>query len=89
MRIILEARQEPSLGFNYFLDLFYEYAFFHIGAMIGCVIALLFIIADVFYFNKKLKNVKDSTLIRFIIIVILTIILGILHYVLEKVADVI
>lgn len=89
MRIILGARQEPSLGFNCFLDLLYEYPFFYIGAMIACVIASLFIITDVFYLNKKLKNVKNSTRIRFLIIVILMIILGTLHYFLERVADVI
>lgn len=90
MRIILGAKPEESESFfRIIFRIFYEYAFFHIGLIIGSVIAFLFILTDIFYLNKRLKSNMKATVLRFLIIIFITILVGIIHYVLEKVIDVI
>lgn len=86
MRILLGAKPASSEGFfDFFFNLMYEYAFFHIGAMVGLSIAFVFISIDISYLHKKLENVRYSALIRLLIIILITIILGTTHYIFEKV----
>jgi hypothetical protein len=90
MRIILGAKPEESESFfKIIFRLFYEYAFIYIGLIIGSVVAFLFILIDVFYLNKRLKNNMKATVFRFFIVILITILVGIIHYVLEKVINVI
>ena len=60
-----------------------------LGLKIGVLIALIFILLDVFYLKKKLKEHKIATFIRFVILVAIAVIIGVSHYILEKVIDVI
>ena len=89
MFIILGPKPKPSTGFMKIFDWIYEFAFIYIGSIIGSIIALLYILIDVFYLNKRLKNRPNSTIIRFLIVMIIVIIVGTTHYILEKVVDVI
>lgn len=57
--------------------------------IIGSFIALLFILIDVFYLKKKFKNKSRKIGIRFLTIVIITVSVGTVHYLLEKVLDII
>ena len=89
MRILLGFAKESSTGFFLLFDLMYDFALVHIGLRIGSVIALLFILSDIFYLKKKLKNNMKSTIIRFIFLLLITITVGATHYILEKIVDVI
>jgi len=89
MRVVLGANNVTKQGFGYIYHMFYNWSLFHVGLVIGLVIALLFILLDVFYLKKKLKNKGKSTAIRFGSLLIITIIVGVIHYVLEKVIDII
>lgn len=89
MRIILGPQPEASNLLMLIFHLSYEYAFIHIGAIIGFIIAFLFILLDKFYLIKKLKNNGKGTLIRFFVILLISSLVGIIHYILEKVIDVI
>ena len=89
MRIILGAQPASSTGFMKMFDWVYGYAFVSVGAIIASIIALLFILIDVFYLNKKLKNTTHPTIIRWLIIMTISIIVGASHYILEKVVDLI
>ncbi len=89
MRIILGAKPEPSTGFMMLFELIYEYAFVYIGVIIGSIIASLYILIDVFYLNKRLENIAHSVIIRFLIMISISIMMGAIHYLLEKVVDVI
>jgi len=89
MRIVLKPGPIDSEGFMAVLDLLHEYALFHIGARVGLIIALLFILLDVFYMNKRLKNRANSTIIRLLIMIGISVLVGATHYLLEKVIDVI
>ncbi len=89
MRIILGTSPEPSSDFMRVLDFIYEYAFLHVGAIIGAIISVLFILIDVFYLNKKLRNASHPVLIRFSMLLSISVVIGVIHYILEKVIDVI
>ncbi|EZH73414.1 hypothetical protein ATO12_15860 [Aquimarina atlantica] len=89
MRILLGPNKVPSEGLWYLFHIFYNLGLLHIGARIGGVIALLFIISDVFYLKKKLKNNIQATLTRFMLLLGIAMIVGGVHYILEKVVDVI
>jgi len=90
IRIILGPAQEgPTNFFTFIFNLMYEFVLVRIGLIIGSIIALLFILLDIFYLNKRLKNVKSAPAIRFLIVVFITFCVGAIHYVLEKVVDVI
>lgn len=89
MRIVLGANNIPKEELGYLAHMFYNWGLFHVGLIIGLVITLLFILLDVFYLKKKLKNKGKSTVVQFGLLLIIAITVGIIHYVLEKVIDVI
>ena len=89
MLIILGPRPKPFKRFWRIFDWIYEIALFGVGAIIGFIIAFFFIILDVFYLKKKLANNRLKNVIRFVIIIVIAIVVGLIHYVCEKVIDII
>ncbi|MEW7280356.1 hypothetical protein ABW636_17330 [Aquimarina sp. 2201CG1-2-11] len=90
MRILLGANDAPKEGLWYLFHIFYNYGLIHLGLRIGGIIAILFIILDTFYLKKKLINNKiKSTLTRLLSLLVITILVGGIHYILEKVIDII
>uniref|UniRef100_UPI00404B3366 hypothetical protein n=1 Tax=Gelidibacter sp. TaxID=2018083 RepID=UPI00404B3366 len=89
VRIILGAKPVSSSFLMQMFGWFYEFAFLRLGLIIGSIVSLLFILIDVFYLKRKLAFVVNSTLIRLFALAFITLIIGIIHYVLEKVIDVI
>ena len=87
--IVFGANNMSNEGIGYLFNMFYYWGLFHVGMIIGLVIAVLFIFLDVFYLKKKLKNNLQSTITRFLCLMVITILVGITHYILEKVIDVI
>ncbi|WP_233861342.1 hypothetical protein [Tenacibaculum piscium] len=90
MRIVLGAKpKSSSIGILNVFDWIYDVVLFHVGLSIGSIIALLYVILDVFYLKKKFKNKVKLTRIRFLFFSIIVIIVGVIHHVLEKIIDVI
>lgn len=90
MRIVLGYKGEPSTSFlDTMFGLIYDFGLIHIGIRIGGIIAFLFILLDVFYLKKKLKNNIKSTGIRFLLLIGISMVVGVTHYILEKKIDVI
>ena len=91
MRIVLGPNTDSSKGglFHVFGNLIYEFALVHVGLRIGGVIALLYILSDIFYLKKKLENNVKSTIIRFLFLLGIATVVGVTHYILEKVVDII
>ncbi|WP_178985076.1 hypothetical protein [Winogradskyella helgolandensis] len=89
MRIILGAKSIDSNGFTKIANIIYDLAFVQIGLILGSIIAIIYILIDIFYLSKILKNTIKSTIIRLLVIIVIAIIIGVTHYVLEKVIDVI
>ncbi len=89
MRIVLGPKPEPSTGFLKMFDWAYDVALIQVGFIIGGIIALLYILLDVLYLKQKLKNHSKKTIIRFLMIIVITAIVGTIHYIFEKVIDII
>lgn len=89
MRMVLGANNTSKEGFGYLWYLFYNWGLVHIGLLIGFVIVFLFILFDVLYLKKKLESNRKSTMIRFGILLMIAVIVVFIHYLLEKVIDVI
>jgi hypothetical protein len=89
VRIILGVKPVSSSFLMQMFGWFYEFAFLRLGLIIGSIVSLLFILIDVFYLKRKLAFVVNSTLIRLFVLAFITLITGIIHYVLEKVIDII
>ena len=89
MRLVLGAPPESDDEKFSFASMIYEWALVQVGAIVGLIIALIFIPLDVFYLNNKLQGNSKATLSRFVIITLIAVIVGGTHYILEKVIDVI
>ena len=89
MRIILGPKPAPSTGFMKMFDWVYGVALIQVGAIIGGIIAVLYILLDIFYLRKKLNQRKNAIGLRLLIIIGIAIVVGVTHYVLEEVVDVI
>lgn len=91
MRLVLgEIPNEESYnGFGFFLNLFYSYGIIYVGSIIGGIIALLFIVTDVFILKKRLDNNLKSLIIRIVVLFGIAFFVGIIHYIFEKVLDII
>lgn len=89
MRIVLGANHISKEGFGYLAHLFYNWGLFYVGLIVGVVVAFLFILLDVFFLKKKLTSNIQYTITRFLFLVFITMLVGLTHYMLEKVIDVI
>ena len=89
MRLVLGPNDVSEEGWWYLLHLFFDIGLVHVGFWIGVAIASCFILLDVFYLQKKLKNNPKKTSIKLISLLGITIMIVIVHYILEKVIDVI
>lgn len=76
-------------GFWFIAQVFYGYGLLYVGLAIGGIVAILFILTDIFYLKNKLEDNTKRTLIRFLVLFIIMLLVGILHYILEKVVDVV
>lgn len=89
MWILIGPTERSSNAFTYLLNIFYSYGVFYVGTIIGLLIAFTFILLDNFYLKKKLKNNAHGAFIRFIFLLMIAVIVGVIHYILEKVIDII
>lgn len=89
MRIILGPREKPTTILSFIFNLIYDLGLFHVGIRIGLIIAFLYVLLDVFFLKKKLKYTIKTVGIRFMILLAITCIVAIIHYILEKVIDII
>ncbi|WP_139327720.1 hypothetical protein [Zobellia uliginosa] len=89
MRIILGPKPKPSSGILKMFDWVYGVSLFHVGLVIGSIIAFLFIIINHFYLKKSFATNANRSLIRLLVILILALIVGTTHYICEEVIDII
>ncbi|MFX0558078.1 hypothetical protein ACOCEA_14855 [Maribacter sp. CXY002] len=89
MRLFLGPNNVPEEGLWYLLHLFFEIGLIQVGLWGGAIIAFCFIFLDVLYLRNKLINNPKKTIIRLALLLIITVMIAIAHYILEKVIDVI
>lgn len=87
--LLLGLPQNEFTGVLHLIDIFLNLGAFYLSLIIGSIIAVLFLLLDVFYLKKKLNNDFKSMASRIAILLGITIIVGIVHYVLEKQIDII
>ncbi|MDB2462727.1 hypothetical protein N9W61_01320, partial [Algibacter sp.] len=64
MRLVLGAKKRLLESWFGRLDFAYDLILVYVGLSIGAVIALIFILTDIFYLKKKLSKDLKSTTIR-------------------------
>lgn len=89
MRLLLGVNTVSEEGLWYLLHLFFEIGMIQVGLWVGAAIAICFVLLDVFYLRKKLKNNPKKMVIRLVALLTITVLVVIVHYLLEKVIDVI
>ncbi|WP_347374616.1 hypothetical protein [Aequorivita sp. Q41] len=89
MRLLLGSNTVSEEGLGYLLHLFFDIGMIQVGLWVGSVIASCFVLLDVFYLRKKLKNNSKKTIIRLVVLLMISVLVAIVHYLLEKVIDVI
>ncbi|WP_375239119.1 hypothetical protein [Aurantibacter sp.] len=87
--VILGLPLEETSWFNKLFNFLYNLAFVYIGLPLGGFVTLLYILLDVFYLRKKLQSNFKSAFVRLFAMLGITCGLGVIHYFLEKVIDVI
>ena len=89
MRFILGSLEIKSKNLRVIVDVYYYYSLLFWGLLIGLIIAFSFICFDVFYLKTKLLNNPKKNIIKLIVLIVITIAIGPIHFMLEKVIDVI
>lgn len=89
MRLVLGPNDVSEDSWWYLLHLFFDIGLLHVGFWIGVAIGSCFILLDVFYLRKKLKNSPKKTTIKLVTLLAITGLIAIFHYFLEKGIDVI
>lgn len=87
MRIVLGAKQ--TTGISKLFNWIYDLALFQVGSILGGVIAFLFVLIDVLYLKKRLQNHTKKIGIRFVVLIGIAVVIVAIHYICEKVIDII
>ena len=87
MRIVLGAKQ--TTGTSKLFNWVYDLALYQVGAILGGIIAFLFVLIDIGYLKNKLKNHTSKNVIRFLVLVGVSLVVVVSHYLCEKVFDII
>ena len=69
MRLVLGPNTVSEEGLGYLLHLFYDIGMIQVGLWVGGAIATCFVLLDVFYLRKKLKNSPKKIIIRIFYII--------------------
>lgn len=78
-----------SSGLKVVLDRFYFFGMLPVVLIIGAIIALLYILTDVFYIKTTLAPLPNKIAIRLSFLLFITLVVFFCHYNLEKVIDII
>ncbi|MCV9387395.1 hypothetical protein [Reichenbachiella ulvae] len=89
MRLVLGSNDSSEEGLGFLLHVFYDFGLMYVGSIVGSVIALCFVLTDIFYLRKKMNNSSKKTATRLVVLMAITAFVVIVHYLLEKVIDVI
>ncbi|WP_319381730.1 hypothetical protein [Thiomicrorhabdus sp.] len=89
MYLILGPAPEETSLVSFTTSKLYFFGMLYVGSIIGAILAVLFILFDVFYLKRKWQQSKHLFLKRVISMLFLLAGVGVLHYLLEKTFDVI
>lgn len=87
MYLILGPAPEPTNLIDFIWSKIHLFALIRVGSVVGGVIFLFFILVDISLIKKR--SLKYKTPYRILSILIITVLVGIIHYLLEKTLDLI
>ena len=86
--VVIGPKPKTVEGFLDFLNLFiYRVVILEIVPILGSTIVLVYILLDYFYLKQKLKNNIKGISLRLMLLLHITLVVGAIHYLLEKVID--
>lgn len=89
IRLLLGPNPVPEKGILAIFHMFLRIGMLRVGLTLGAVLAVLFILADVFYLKQRLGHGLQATALRVLCLIGIGVFVAVVHYILEKVIDVI
>jgi hypothetical protein len=89
MYLILGSVPEETTVISFIFSKIYYIGLFQVGGIIGSILAVIFILFDLFYLKRKWQPSKQLFRIRVFSMLGILVVIGVLHYLLEKTFDVI
>lgn len=84
MYLVLGPLPEANNLWDFFFGKLYLFGLVRVGLTIGSIVAVLFILFDVFLINKKQIFGKRKMMVRMLTLLLILAVVAILHYLLEK-----
>lgn len=89
MYLVLGAAPEPDSFIGIVGSQIYFFVLTRIGVIIGGIVFLLFLALDITLFTSKIKSFQQLMAVRIFALLVLTTIVGLIHYLMEKTLDLI
>jgi len=89
MWMILGSAPEQTDIWSFLVSRLHLWGLMHIGLAIGAIVATFFILLDAFYLKKKWASSGSLFSLRATTLLLIFVFVGTLHYLLEKIWDVI
>ena len=89
MYLVLGPLPEATNLWGFFFGKIYLFGLVRIGLIIGGIVAILFILLDVFWINKRQIFSKYKVVVRMLALLLITAFVATIHYLLEKTIDLI
>lgn len=89
MHLILGSAPEQTNSLSFLIAKIYFFALLYVGGIVGSILAVLFILVDIFYLKRKWQSSTHFFAIRAISMLFILVVVATLHYLLEKTFDVI
>jgi len=89
MYLLLGPAPEDTDTISFIVSKIYFIGLFQVGGTIGAILAVLFILFDVFYLKGNWQSSPQFFKIRALSMLVILVVLAVVHYLLEKTFDVI
>ncbi|MBN7818747.1 hypothetical protein [Bowmanella yangjiangensis] len=89
MHLILGSAPEQTSSLSFLIAKIYFLALLYVGGIVGAILAVFFILFDVFYLKRKWQSSTHFFTIRAASMLFILMVVATLHYLLEKTFDVI
>jgi hypothetical protein len=89
MYLVLGTAPEPDGLIGFVVSQIHFFVLTRVGVIIGGIVFLLFLTLDITLFKSKIKSFQQLIAVRIFALLVLTKIVGLIHYLMEKTLDLI